>query len=118
MTIPHARHAVIYHNPKCGTSRAVLEILRESGYEPEIVDYLKTPLTRQALVELAKKLGDASALVRTKEPLVAALDLQAARSDKILSAIAEHPILLNRPIVVTAKGAKVCRPAELVRDLL
>lgn len=110
--------AVIYHNPKCGTSRAVLEILCGAGVELEIIEYLKYPLARAQLADLAEKLGGASRLLRSKEALVATLDLQNADDSKILSAIAEHPSLFNRPVVVTAKGAKVCRPAELVRTLL
>lgn len=108
----------IYHHPKCGTSRAVLQILREAGVEPEIIAYMQTPLTRAQLADLAQKLGGASALVRSKEPLALELDLQNADDASIYEAITEHPILLNRPVVVAAKGAKVCRPAELVRTLL
>lgn len=108
----------LYHTPKCGTSRAVLEILRASGIEPEIVAYLKTPPTVADLTALAKKLGGAADLLRRKEPLVATLGLDDADDAKIIAAIAQHPILLNRPIVETPKAAKVCRPAELVRTLL
>lgn len=110
--------AVIYHNPKCGTSRNTLAILQEAGIEPEIVEYLKTPLTRAQLAALAKKLGSVSALLREKEPLVAELGLKGAGDDAILDAIAAHPILFNRPVVVTEKGAKACRPPELVRELI
>lgn len=118
MTEPNRAHAVLYHNPKCGTSRAVLAILLDSGHELKIVEYLKTPLTPKELADLAEKLGGASVLVRAKEPLAAELGLQTADNEKIFSAIAAHPILLNRPIVVTAKGATLCRPAELVHSLL
>lgn len=109
---------IIYHNPKCGTSRAVLQILREKGEEPVIIEYLKTPLSFIQLVELAKKLGGAESLLRSKEPLATELALQNADADRILQAIAAHPVLLNRPVVVTSKGARVCRPAELVQPLL
>lgn len=110
--------AVIYHNPKCGTSRTVLQILHEAGIEPEIVAYLKTPLSRMQLTELAEKLGGASKLLRTKEPLAEQLGLPKADDNTILDAIAQHPILFNRPVVVTEKGAEICRPAELVRVLI
>ncbi len=110
--------ATIYYNPKCGTARNTLQILREAGIEPEIVEYLKTPLSRKELEALAKKLGGASHLLREKEPLAAELGLKGAADDAILDAIAQHPILFNRPVVVTQKGAKACRPAELVRELL
>lgn len=109
--------AVIYHNPKCSTSRAVLEILRDAGVELDIIDYLKHPLTRDQLADLAGKLGGVSGLLRTKEALAATLDLKNADDSTILSAIAEHPSLFNRPVVTSAKGTKVCRPAELVRTL-
>ncbi|MGE4480695.1 arsenate reductase (glutaredoxin) [Acidocella sp.] len=108
----------IYHNPKCGTSRSVLQILREAGVEPEIVEYLKTPLSRAALADLAGRLGGAARLLREKEPLAAELGLKGAAAETILDAIAQHPILFNRPVVVTPKGARVCRPAELARELL
>ena len=111
-------NATIYHNPKCGTSRNALQILREAGIEPEIVEYLKTPLSGKELAELAQKLGSASALLRTKEPLAAELELEEADDDVILTAIAKHPVLLNRPLVITNRGAKMCRPAELVRELI
>ena len=109
----------IYHNPKCGTSRTVLATVREAGVEPQIVEYLKTPLSLAQLTQLAKQLdGGAADLLRRKEPLVAELGLQEATDEAILAAIAQHPSLLNRPVVVTDKGTKICRPAELVQDLL
>ena len=111
-------NATIYHNSKCGTSRNVLQILRDTGIEPKVVEYLKTPLSRKEISDLAWKLGGTSALLRTKEPLAAGLNLKGAGDDAILAAIAEHPILFNRPVVVTDKGAKVCRPSEIVRELI
>lgn len=108
----------IYHNPKCGTSRTVLEILREAGEVPEVVEYLKTPLSRSQLAALAQKVGSAAELLRAKEALAVELGLQNAGDAAILDAIAQHPALFNRPVVVTAKGAKACRPADLVRTLL
>ena len=110
--------ATIYFNPKCGTARTALALLREAGIEPVVVEYLKTPLTREELAALAGKLGNVRALLREKEALAAELGLPAAGDDAILEAIAAHPILFNRPVVVTAKGAKICRPAELVRELI
>jgi arsenate reductase len=108
----------IYFNPKCGTARNALALIREAGIEPEIIDYMKNPPSRAALAKLAKLTGGAAALLREKEPLAAELGLKGAADGAILDAIAANPILLNRPVVVTPKGAKACRPAELVKDLL
>jgi arsenate reductase len=108
----------IYFNPKCGTARNALALIRETGIEPEIIDYMKNPLSRAALAKLAQLTGGAAALLREKEPLATELGLKGASDSAILDAIAANPILLNRPIVVTPKGAKPCRPAELVKDLL
>lgn len=108
----------IYFNPKCGTARNALALIREAGIEPEIIEYLKTPPSRAELAALAKLAGGAAALLREKEPLAAELGLKGAADGKILDAIAANPILLNRPVVVTPKGAKACRPAELVKELL
>lgn len=111
----------IYHNPKCGTSRNTLALLSARGIEPTVIEYLKTPPTRAELESLLKcgKLK-ARDLLREKEPLAAELGLKdpAASDAKILAAIAAHPILLNRPIVATAKGARPCRPPETVLELL
>ena len=108
----------IYHNPSCSNSRGALALLRERGIEPAIVEYLKTPPTRAQLAALAERLGTVAGMVRTKEPLYAELGLAAADDDALLDAMAAHPILINRPIVVTEKGARLCRPPELVLDLL
>ena len=111
----------IYHNPKCGTSRTTLALIREAGIEPEIVEYLKTPPTRTVLTGLIKQSGgSARDLLRVKEPLAAELGLDDPKvSDaKIVDAMMEHPILLNRPIVVTARGARLCRPPETVHEIL
>jgi arsenate reductase len=110
--------AKIYFNPRCGTARNALALLRDAGIEPEIVDYMKTPPGRAELAELARLIGGAAALLREKEPLAAELALHGAADDVILDAIAKNPILLNRAVVVTPKGAKACRPAELVLELL
>ena len=108
----------IYFNPKCGTARNALALIREAGIEPEIIDYMKTPLTRAELATLAHRLGGVAALLREKETLASEMGLKGAAEEVILDAIAAHPILFNRPVVVTPKGAKACRPAELVKELL
>ena len=109
----------IYHNPGCSNSRRCLDIIREEGFEPTIVEYLKFPPSRMALEALVGKMGvPAREVVRAKEPVYAELELQAADDAALLKAMAAHPILLNRPIVVTDKGARLCRPPDLVRALL
>ena len=109
----------IYHNPKCGTSRGALEIIRASGVEPTIIEYLQTPLTRAQLAALVKQMNmPVRDVVRAKEPLYAELHLDGASDDALLDAMAAYPILMNRPIVVTPKGAKLCRPSETVREIL
>ena len=111
----------LYHNPNCGTSRNVLATLREAGIEPQIVLYLKQSLDLAQLRALRDALGEpARALLRSKEPLCAQLGLDdpALDDEALLTAIARHPILLNRPVVTSPHGARVCRPAELVRQLL
>ena len=113
--------AVIYHNPKCGTSRTTLGLIREAGIEPEVIEYLKTPPSRTRLLDLMKQAGlTPRELIRAKEKAYAELDLGAAGvTDKALvDAMAEHPILMNRPIVVTRKGARLCRPADRLREIL
>src|SRR5215469_15802964 len=107
----------IYHNPNCGTSRNVLAWLREHGHAPRVVEYLKTPLSKTALSALVKDMKvPVKSVVRAKEKLFAELDLDGASDTKLLAAMAEHPILMNRPIVVVKRGAKVaaklCRPKE------
>jgi arsenate reductase len=112
----------IYHNPKCGTSRNTLGLIRNTGEEPTIVEYLKTPLSRDELRALVKQLGiSVRDLMRSKEKIYAELDLGNAKwsDDDLLGFMAEHPILMNRPVVITAKGAKLCRPeSEVVLDIL
>jgi arsenate reductase len=109
----------VYHNPGCSNSRGALEIIRAQGIEPVIIEYLKTPLSREELAALVEKLVvPLRAVVRTKEAIYSELKLESASDDALLDAVATHPILLNRPIVVTPKGARLCRPPELVRDLL
>ena len=112
---------ILYHNPRCGTSRNTLGLIRNSGIEPHIIEYLKTPPTRVMLRQLAARTGmPLRALLRDKEPIFRELGLKDATlsDDALLDAIEAHPILLNRPIVVTPKGVKLCRPSELVIELL
>ncbi len=108
----------IYYNPNCGTARNTLALLREAGIEPEIVEYLKTPPSRAELAALARQMGGARGLLREKEKLAEELGLKQAGDEAILDAIAAHPVLLNRPVVVSPKGVKACRPAEMVKELL
>ena len=111
----------IYHNPKCQTSRNVLTFLREAGQEPRIVEYLKTPPSRAELKRLVKRMGGKMRdVVRWKEPIARDLGLDPDKSsdDEMLDAMLEHPILINRPIVVTDDAVKLCRPSETVKDLI
>jgi arsenate reductase len=111
----------IYHNPSCGTSRNTLAMIRQSGVEPEIIEYLKNPPDRARLVELIKAMGiSVRALLREKGTPYAELGLADPKwSDaQLLDFMLAHPILINRPIVVTPKGTKLCRPSEAVLDLL
>ena len=112
---------ILYHNPRCGTSRNTLGLIRNSGVEPHIIEYLKTPPTRVLLCQLAARTGmPLRALLRDKEPIFRELGLKDTTlpDDALLDAIEAHPVLLNRPIVVTPKGVKLCRPSELVIELL
>lgn len=111
----------IYHNPSCGTSRNTLAMIRASGVEPEIIEYVKTPPSRERLVELIAAMGGkVRALFREKGTPYAELGLDNASlsDDALIDTMLQHPILINRPIVVTNKGVKLCRPSELVLDIL
>ncbi|MGZ8982526.1 MAG: arsenate reductase (glutaredoxin) [Methylotenera sp.] len=111
----------IYHNPACGTSRNTLAMIRASGIEPEVIEYLKTPPSRARLVELIAAMGiSARDLLREKGTPYAELGLDnlSLSEDALIDAMLQHPVLINRPIVVTAKGVKLCRPSELVLDIL
>lgn len=111
----------IYHNPSCGTSRNTLAMIRQSGEEPEVIEYLKTPPSRERLVELAKAIGvPVRALLREKGTPYAELGLADPKwsDDELIDFMLTHPILIQRPIVVTDKGVRMCRPSELVLDLL
>ncbi|HFI0457127.1 TPA: arsenate reductase (glutaredoxin) [Streptococcus suis] len=111
----------IYHNPECGTSRNTLALIRHVGIEPEVIHYLETPPAKEKLVELLTEMGlKAKELLRTNIPPYQnmGIDWDKADEDDILSAMVTEPILINRPIVVSSKGVKLCRPSEAVLDLL
>jgi arsenate reductase len=111
----------IYHNPACGTSRNVLALIRNSGVEPQVIEYLKTPPSRDELITLIRRMGiTVRALLREKGTPYAALGLDDPDlgDDALLDAMMAHPILINRPIVVTERGVKLCRPSETVLDIL
>ena len=113
--------ATIYHNPKCGTSRKTLEILQQEGAEVEVIDYLKHPPGRGELKRLYHRAGmNPSEGLRTKEQLAQDLDLLSGRvsEEAILKAMVENPILINRPLVETDKGVRLCRPQERVREII
>ena len=112
---------IIFHNPKCGTSRNTLAIMKTSGETPDVVEYLKTPPSREYLVELLALMHiTPRELIRSKENIYTELNLDnPVLSDaQLIDAMIAHPILINRPIVVTNKGAALCRPAERVFELL
>lgn len=117
MTAP----VTIYHNPKCGTARKTLELIRASGIEPAVVLYLETPPTRETLTDFVRRLpGGARELLRQKEPLAAEMHLEnpALSEQQLIDAMMQHPILINRPVVISDKGLRLCRPPESVLDLL
>ncbi|WP_426412911.1 arsenate reductase (glutaredoxin) [Bradyrhizobium ganzhouense] len=111
----------IYHNPDCGTSRNTLAMIRQSGVEPTVIEYLKTPPSREKLVELIAAMGiSVRALLREKGTPYKELGLDDPKwtDDDLLDVMMKHPILINRPIVVTSKGVKLCRPSEAVLAIL
>ncbi|HVT36188.1 MAG TPA: arsenate reductase (glutaredoxin) [Nevskiaceae bacterium] len=111
----------LYHNPRCGRSRNTLQFIRDAGIEPQVIEYLKTPPTRQQLEKLARRIqGGARRLLREKEPLAAELGLldSSISDQRLIAAIAAHPILLNRPVVVRGEEVEVCRPSETVKEFL
>ncbi len=112
---------IIYHNPACGTSRNTLALIRNSGEEPEIIEYLKQPPTREVLTKLIKDAGlTVREAVRQKGTPYAELALANPKltDEALLDAMLAHPILINRPFVVTSKGTRLCRPSEIVLDIL
>ncbi len=111
----------IYHNPNCGTSRTVMGMIRDAEIEPEVIEYLKTPPSRQDMVKLLKDMEmTPRQILRRKGTLFdeLGLDNEQLSDDALLDALGEHPILMERPVVVSPKGTRVCRPADLVKDLL
>jgi arsenate reductase (glutaredoxin) len=111
----------IYHNPACGTSRNALAMIRQSGEQPEVIEYLKNPPDRARLIELIAAMGiSVRALLREKGTPFADLGLADPKwsDDQLIDFMLEHPILINRPIVVTPKGTRLCRPSEAVLELL
>ncbi|MBL8564140.1 MAG: arsenate reductase (glutaredoxin) [Hyphomicrobiaceae bacterium] len=111
----------IYHNPKCGTSRNTLAMIRASGVEPRVIEYLKEPPSRTGLIDLLARMDmSARELLREKGTPYAELGLEQEKwsDEELVDAMMEHPILINRPIVVTAKGVRLCRPSEVVLEIL
>ncbi|KFL31199.1 arsenate reductase [Devosia riboflavina] len=111
----------IYHNPECGTSRNTLAMIRQSGVEPRVVEYLKNPPSRERIVELVSAAGMAlRQALRQKDTPYEALGLgdTSLTDDALLDAIGQHPVLLNRPFVETPVGTRLCRPSEVVLDIL
>ena len=111
----------IYHNPACGTSRRTLALIRAAGVEPTVIEYLETPPDAATLTELLERMDlPARALLRDKEPLYARLGLAGAHwSDRqLIEQMVAHPLLMNRPIVVTAHGVRLCRPPERLAEIL
>lgn len=109
----------IYHNPRCSNSRGALELIREAGIEPAIVDYLVNPPAPEQLRAMIAAAGlSVRDAVRTKEPVYAELGLETAGDDALIDAMVRHPVLINRPFVVTDRGVRLCRPPALVREIL
>ncbi len=111
----------IYHNPKCGTSRNTLAMIRHAGFEPTIIEYLKNPPTREELVQLIADAGiGVREVMRSKETIFSELGLSDVNlsDDQLIDAMMAHPILINRPIVVSELDTKLCRPSEVVLDIL
>jgi arsenate reductase len=112
---------IVYHNPACGTSRNTIGLIRNAGIEPHVVEYLKTPPSRDLLVDLVRRAGiTPRALLREKGTPYAELGLadETLSDDALFDAMVAHPILINRPLVVSPMGVKLCRPSEAVLDLL
>lgn len=110
---------VIYHNPRCSTSRKTLELLRDNGIEPRVVEYLKDPPSRAELVRMIADAGiTVRDAVRKRESLYGELNLNQADDEELLDAMIANPILIERPFVVTTKGTRLARPADAVREIL
>ena len=114
-----AQGFTIYHNPRCTTSRKTLDLLPDNGIEPNVVPYLKTPPSRAQLVKMITAAGiEVRMAVRKRESLYDELNLADASDDELLDAMAKHPILIERPFVVTPKGTRLARPIDAVREIL
>lgn len=114
-------NTVIYHNPKCGTSRNTLAMIRNAGIEPEVIEYLKTPPSKQMLTDMISAMGGSvREVMRKKETLYGELQLDDPKwsEEALIEKMLEHPILMNRPIVVTPLGTRLCRPSEVVLEIL
>ena len=119
--MPTPKQATLYHNSRCGTSRKALEQLQEAGYSVDIIEYLKNPPSRAVLTQLIHDAGlTVHDAVRSKEAIYAELNLAAPNTtdEQLLDAMLAHPILINRPFVVTAKGSRLARPIEQLQDIL
>jgi arsenate reductase len=119
--MPHMNTVTIFHNPKCGTSRNTLALIRNAGIEPQVIHYLETPPTRAELVKLVADCGlSVREVLRSKGDVYDELKLDEPKwtDDQLLDFMVTHPTLINRPIVITAKGTRLCRPSELVLDIL
>ena len=111
--------SVIYHNPRCSTSRNALQLMRDNSIEPTVVEYLKTPPTRGQLADMIRDAGiDVRTAVRKREAPYADLGLDDASDDELLDAMAANPILIERPFVVTPKGTRLARPVDVLREIL
>jgi len=109
----------IFHNSRCGTSRTTLGLLRDAGHAPEVVDYLANPPEREQLRDMIARAGlSVRDAVRSKEAIYAELGLDGADDEALLDAMVAHPILINRPFVITPKGVRLCRPSERVNEIL
>ena len=120
-TDPGVHGVTIYHNPNCGTSRKVLGMIREAGVQPQVVEYLKTPPGREELTDMIRRAGvPVRDLMRRKGSPYDELGLDDPKwtDEQLIDRMLEHPILINRPIVVTERGVRLCRPPETVFDLL
>jgi arsenate reductase len=117
--MPDMADAVVYHNPRCSTSRKTLELLRDNGIEPTIVEYLKSPPSRAQLAEMISAAGiGVRQAVRTGEAVYTELNLAGATDDELIDAMAANPILIQRPFVVTGNGTRLARPIDAVREIL
>ena len=112
-------NVTLYHNPACGTSRNVLGLIRNAGIEPRVIEYLKTPPDRATLLDLIARMQiPVREAVRSKEAIYTELGLQDASDEALVDAMLAHPVLINRPIVISPVGTRLCRPSETVLDLL